>query len=73
MTDADRRAADIVKAYLINRALMAFAALLIVWETVEVSYIRPWGVAPPPPEACRQGPATPQTQHLHQCPRKVTT
>lgn len=73
MTDTNRRAADIVTAYLVNRALMAFAALLIVWATVEVSHIKPWGFARPPAEACRQGPATPQTQHLPQCPRKATT
>lgn len=79
MTDAERRFADLVTASLINRALLAFAALLIVWATVEISHIKPWGFARLPAEACRPvgQRVTPQTQHLRPCPaverRKETT
>lgn len=79
MNDAARRAADLVTAHLINRALLALAALLIVWATVEISHIKPWGFARPPAEACRPvgQRVTPQTQHLQPCPaverRKETT
>lgn len=65
MTDADRLTASRV-----NRALWAIAAALVLWATVAVSEVYPWGFARPPAEACRsvgQRP-TPQTQHLQLCP-----
>ena len=79
MTDADRRFADLVTASLINRALLAFAALLLLMAVLALSHIKPWGFARPPAEACRPAGqrVTPQTQHIPQCPaverRKETT
>ena len=79
MTDADRRFADLVTAHLINRALLAFAALLLLMAVLALSHIKPWMFANPPPETCRPAGqrVTPQTQHIPRCPaverRKETT
>ena len=79
MTDAERRFADLVTASLINRALLAFAALLLLMAVLALSHIKPWGFGRPPAEACRPAGqrVTPQTQHIPQCPaverRKETT
>lgn len=66
MTDADRTEVD-----RIDRLLTFAAAVLVLWATVALSAIKPWGFANPPPEACRPTGqrATPATQHLPACPR----
>lgn len=66
MDDTTRQTAD-----RIDKLLTALAVVLLLWATVEVSRIQPWGFAPPPPEACRPAGvrSTPATVQLPACPR----